>query len=47
LSEFKSIRNNTIKLPQGRGEILRLREGNILIDFAHDHQSIQNILSEL
>ena len=47
LDEFESIRSNTIKLPQGRGEILRLREGNILIDFAHDHQSIQNILSEL
>ena len=45
--EFKSINSNIIKLPQGRGEILRLREGNILIDFAHDHQSIQNILSEL
>ncbi len=47
IDEFKSIRSNTIKLPQGRGEILRLKEGNILIDFAHDHQSIQNILSEL
>ena len=38
---------NTITLPQGRSEILRLKEGNILIDFAHDHQSIRNILSEL
>ncbi len=47
LDELKTIRSNTIKLPQGRGEILRLRKGNILIDFAHDHQSIQNILSEL
>ena len=47
LDEFEIIRSNAIKLPQGRGEILRLREGNILIDFAHDHQSIQNILSEL
>ena len=47
LDEFESIRSNTIKLPQGRVEILRLREGNVLIDFAHDHQSIQNILSEL
>ena len=45
--EIKTIESNSIKLPQGRGEILRLREGNILIDFAHDHQSIQNILSEL
>ena len=38
---------NIIKLPQGRGEILRLKEGKILIDFAHDHQSIENILSEI
>lgn len=47
LDEFEIVRSNSIKLPQGRGEILKLREGNILIDFAHDHQSIQNILSEL
>ena len=47
IDELKNIRSNTIKLPQGRGEILRLKEGKILIDFAHDHQSIQNILSEL
>ena len=43
--------NNTnrasVKLPEGRGEILRLKEGMILIDFAHDQQSMQNILSEL
>ena len=43
--------NNTnrasIKLPEGRGEILRLKEGKILIDFAHDQQSMKNILSEL
>ena len=47
LQELKTIRRNTIKPPSGRGEILRLKEGNILIDFAHDHQSIKNILSEL
>ena len=47
LDEFEIVRSNSIQLPQGRGEILKLREGNILIDFAHDHQSIQNILSEL
>jgi UDP-N-acetylmuramoyl-L-alanyl-D-glutamate--2,6-diaminopimelate ligase len=43
--------NNTnrasVKLPEGRGEILRLKEGKILIDFAHDQQSMKNILSEL
>tara|TARA_B100000959_G_scaffold283032_1_gene350903 strand:+ start:3900 stop:5360 length:1461 start_codon:yes stop_codon:yes gene_type:complete len=36
-----------IKMPEGRGEILRLKEGKILIDYAHDQQSMQNILSEL
>ena len=45
--ELKSIEGNIIKLPKGRGEILRLKEGKILIDFAHDHQSIENILSEI
>jgi UDP-N-acetylmuramyl-tripeptide synthetase len=37
----------SVKLPEGRGEILRLNEGKILIDYAHDQQSMQNILSEL
>ena len=45
--DLKTIECNIIKLPQGRGEILRLKEGKILIDFAHDHQSIENILSEI
>jgi UDP-N-acetylmuramyl tripeptide synthase len=31
----------------GRGEILRLKKGKILIDYAHDYQSMLNILSEL
>ena len=43
--------NNTqralIKMPEGRGEILKLKEGKILIDYAHDQQSMKNILSEL
>ena len=47
IDELKNVSKNTITLPQGRSEILRLKEGNILIDFAHDHQSIRNILSEL
>ena len=37
----------SVKLPEGRGEILRLKEGKILIDYAHDQQSMHNILSEL
>ena len=34
-------------MPQGRGELLSLKKGKILIDFAHDNLSIRNILSEL
>ena len=46
-NDLKATSNTSIKLPQGRGEILRLKKGKILIDFAHDHQSMLNILSEL
>ena len=46
-NDINCIDKSSIKLPQGRGEILRLKEGKILIDFAHDHQSFKNILFEL
>ena len=46
-NDIHCINKSSIKLPQGRGEILRLKEGKILIDFAHDHQSFKNILFEL
>ena len=46
-NDINSINKSSIKLPLGRGEILRLKEGKILIDFAHDHQSFKNILFEL
>ena len=46
-NDINSINTSLIKLPEGRGEILRLKEGKILIDFAHDDKSFRNILSEL
>ncbi len=47
LTDLNYLNKTSIKLPQGRGEILRLKQGKILIDFAHDNLSIINILSEL
>ncbi len=47
LNDINRINKSSIKLPEGRGEILRLKEGRILIDFAHDPKSFKNILSEL
>ena len=46
-TDLNNLDKTSIKLPQGRGEILRLEKGKILIDFAHDDRSIRNILSEL
>ena len=46
-NDLKGTSNTSIKLPMGRGEILRLKKGKILIDYAHDYQSMLNILSEL
>jgi len=46
-NNLNKINKAAIKLPQGRGEILRLKDGKILIDYAHDQQAMQNILSEL
>ncbi|MBD63496.1 MAG: hypothetical protein CMD68_05370 [Gammaproteobacteria bacterium] len=45
--ELNKLQKNLIKLPAGRGEILEFDKGKILIDFAHDSQSMWNILSEL
>ena len=47
LTDLNDLDKTSIKLPQGRGEILSLKKGKILIDFAHDNLSIRNILSEL
>lgn len=47
LSDFKKIDSQPLRLPEGRGELLKLNSGKVLIDFAHDHQSMQNILSAL
>jgi len=43
--DIDSIDKTSISLPRGHGELLRLNQSNILIDFAHDHQSMQNVLS--
>ncbi len=45
--EIENIDHASITLPQGRGELLKLDKGSVLIDFAHDHQSMRNILSVL
>jgi len=45
--DLKIIENFPIELPKGRGELLELKKGNVLIDFAHDVQSMKNILSAL
>lgn len=45
--DLKIIESIPIELPMGRGELLELKEGNVLIDFAHDAQSMKNILSAL
>ena len=47
LTDLNDLDNTAIKLPQGRGEILSLKNRKILIDFAHDNLSFHNILSEL
>jgi len=46
-NDLNNTNRDEIKLPRGRGEVLRLKKGKILIDYAHDPQSMQNILSEL
>jgi len=43
--DIDSIDKTSISLPRGHGELLRLNQSNILIDFAHNHQSMQNVLS--
>ena len=46
-NDLNNTNRDEIKLPRGRGEVLRLKKGKILIDYAHDPQSMKNILSEL
>ena len=46
-NDLKKTSKKAIKLPKGRGEILSLKQGKVLIDFAHDPQSMKNILFEL
>ena len=46
-SELKNISYTDIKLPPGRSDLLKLDQGHVFIDFAHNPESMKNILSSL
>ena len=46
-NELKNISYADIKLPPGRSELLQLDKGDVFIDFAHDPDAMENILSSL
>ena len=46
-SELENIIYTDIKLPPGRSDLLKLDQGHVFIDFAHDPESMKNILSSL
>jgi UDP-N-acetylmuramoyl-L-alanyl-D-glutamate--2,6-diaminopimelate ligase len=46
-NELKNISYADIKLPPGRSDLLKLDQGHVLIDFAHDPESMKNILFSL
>ena len=46
-SELENIIYADIKLPPGRSDLLKLDQGHVFIDFAHDPDSMKNILSSL
>jgi len=45
--ELEAIEYSDITLPPGRSELLQLDRGDVLIDFAHDPDAMENILSAL
>ena len=45
--ELEGIEYSDIRLPPGRSEFLRLDRGDVFIDFAHDPDAMENILSSL
>ena len=45
--EFEGIEYSDIRLPPGRSEFLSLDRGDVFIDFAHDPDAMENILSSL
>jgi UDP-N-acetylmuramoyl-L-alanyl-D-glutamate--2,6-diaminopimelate ligase len=46
-NELEAIEYSDISLPPGRSELLQLDRGDVFIDFAHDPDSMENILSSL
>jgi len=46
-SELTNISYENIKLPPGRSDLLKLDQGHVFIDFAHDPESMKNILFSL
>ena len=45
--ELEGIEYSDIRLPPGRSELLQLDRGDVFIDFAHDPDAMENILSSL
>jgi UDP-N-acetylmuramyl tripeptide synthase len=45
--ELEGIEYSDIRLPPGRSELLQLDKGDVFIDFAHDPDAMENILSSL
>ena len=46
-NELEAIDYSDISLPPGRSELLQLDRGDVFIDFAHDPDAMENILSAL
>ena len=46
-NELEAIEYSDITLPPGRSELLQLDRGHVFIDFAHDPDAMENILSSL
>ena len=46
-SDLKNISYADIMLPPGRSDLLKLDQGHVFIDFAHDPESMKNILFSL
>ena len=46
-NELQALDYSDITLPPGRSDLLRLDKGDVFIDFAHDPDAMENILSSL
>jgi UDP-N-acetylmuramoyl-L-alanyl-D-glutamate--2,6-diaminopimelate ligase len=47
INELEAIKYSDITSPPGRSELLQLSRGDVFIDFAHDPDAMENILSSL